>query len=119
MCAHRTAHPLSSYLEAGQLNMKGLISNLAVALSYALVSASKNPLVNTNVNQNLAADLLLGGAATRQLQARNATTTLFSRIFNHFDTRQTVGRCGATAGGSRCPGNQCCSSFDWCGTEFE
>ncbi|RKU47842.1 hypothetical protein DL546_008257 [Coniochaeta pulveracea] len=29
--------------------------------------------------------------------------------------RQDAGRCGADNGGARCPGNQCCSAFGYCG----
>jgi hypothetical protein len=91
---------------------------LAVALSFTTTFAANSFEVKPNLNS--AAGLLARGVAPEPFLIRNATTpNLFSRFFHHFDTRQAVGRCGASAGGARCTNNQCCSTFDYCGTDNE
>ncbi|KAF2261285.1 hypothetical protein CC78DRAFT_561824 [Lojkania enalia] len=50
-------------------------------------------------------------------QKRNATTpNLFARFL---DRRQLTGRCGAEYNNQVCTDNQCCSSYGYCGNEFE
>jgi hypothetical protein len=96
--------------------MKWAILGLAGALSLPSVSASDSLVLKAKSDL----DLLPRYAASQPYVIRNATTpNLFSRFLHHFDLRQEVGRCGASAGGARCPNNQCCSTFDYCGTDPE
>jgi len=60
------------------------------------------------------------GEIARPLEVQNTTTPqLFSRFLHHFDTRQSLGRCGESFGGEICADNQCCSSYNYCGTSHE
>jgi hypothetical protein len=96
--------------------MKWTIIGLAGALSLPSVSASDSLILKAKFDL----DLLSRDATSQSYVIRNATTpNLFSRFFHHFDLRQEAGRCGPSAGGARCSNNQCCSTFDYCGTDPE
>tara|TARA_R110002003_G_scaffold42_7_gene3111 strand:+ start:2401 stop:2763 length:363 start_codon:yes stop_codon:yes gene_type:complete len=100
--------------------MKWTLFGLAGALSFLGASASLDSVLEVKYNSNPSTGLLLRDAARHPFEIRNATTpNLFSRLLHHFDARQTVGRCGADFGNTRCPGNQCCSSYNYCGTDPE
>jgi hypothetical protein len=100
--------------------MRWTFSVLTGALSLSLASASSSPTLEAKFIPDPAADLLSRNAASQPYVIHNATTpNLFSRFLHHFDLRQEAGRCGTSAGGASCVGNQCCSTFDYCGTDPE
>lgn len=92
-----------------------------VGASVALaVSASKEIVQGAEAYLRPALEAHTRNELSQPVEIRNATTlNLFSRFFHHFDVRQTTGRCGQSAGGARCPNNQCCSTFDYCGNDAE
>lgn len=100
--------------------MRWTLLGLAGALSFSEAFASGDSPQNAKLSRNPSVDFSLRDANLQIAESRNATTpNLFSRFLHHFDTRQEVGRCGASGGGSSCTGNQCCSSFDYCGNDNE
>jgi hypothetical protein len=92
-----------------------------VAASVALTtSASRDSIQDVETNLRPVLPMTPRDVVPRPAVIQNATTfNLFSRFFHHFDTRQAEGRCGQSAGGAQCPNNQCCSTFDFCGTDPE
>jgi hypothetical protein len=118
--------PLSLHFDSSRtvpssgLTMRPSLLNLAGLWSLSLASASGNSAVEANHPRNAAAIPLERDAKLNPAISRNTTIqTRFFRFLHHFDTRQEVGRCGPTAGGASCSGNQCCSTFDYCGTDAE
>ncbi|KAF2272051.1 uncharacterized protein EI97DRAFT_407117 [Westerdykella ornata] len=90
---------------------------LAASISFCGASAA----LNGNVEAKLSH--LAGPHEVRQpnLQAlakRNATTPMLN-VLSRFLNRRQAGRCGEEGGGARCPNNECCSSYGWCGDAFE
>ncbi|KAF1913007.1 hypothetical protein BDU57DRAFT_341723 [Ampelomyces quisqualis] len=103
--------------------MRCISIGLAGALSFTTTTLALDSLSwsrDVELDLNSAANQLWRGAASQPFMIHAATTpNLFSPFFHHFDTRQAVGRCGTSGGGARCPDNQCCSTFDYCGTDNE
>jgi hypothetical protein len=104
--------------------MQWTLISLVGALSFSGVSALIDPALNTKLSVHPRAHLHgrdgIKNAVALQSEKRNATTpNLYSQSFHHLLPRQAVGRCGADFSNQRCGGNQCCSSYGYCGSEFE
>jgi hypothetical protein len=104
--------------------MQWMLISLAGALSFSGVLAQIGPLLKTKFSVHPRAHLYgsegIENANAQHYEERNATTpNLYSRSLHYLFPRQAVGRCGAEFSNQRCGGNQCCSSFGYCGTEFE
>lgn len=104
--------------------MQWALITLAGALSFSGVSALIDSAIDTKVIAHPRAHLYGTGnivnTVAQQFEERNATTpNLDSRSSHHLLPRQAAGRCGAEFSNQRCGGNQCCSSYGYCGSEFE
>ena len=105
-------------------SMQWALITLAGALSFSGVSALIDSAIDTKVIAHPRAHLYGTGnivnTVAQQFEERNATTpNLDSRSSHHLLPRQAAGRCGAEFSNQRCGGNQCCSSYGYCGSEFE
>ncbi|KAH3996451.1 hypothetical protein HBI56_138110 [Parastagonospora nodorum] len=99
--------------------MKWIAVGLASSLGISVTVASSLSL-EALISQDPFADTILQDAAPQSITTRNATAPrLFSRFLHQLDARQEAGRCGPSAGGASCTGSQCCSTFDYCGTDPE
>jgi hypothetical protein len=104
--------------------MRWTLISLVGVLSFSGASASLKPALKAQLNVH--PPVYLYGSSevdtvAHSFHNRNATSpNLVSRSFQRLFPRQgNVGRCGADFGSQVCGGNQCCSSYGYCGTEFE
>jgi len=98
--------------------------SLAGALSLSGVSALADPSIKTTLvvhpREPLHVSEGIEDTVAQHLEKRNTTTpNFYSRSLHYLVPRQAAGRCGADFSNQRCGGNQCCSSYGYCGTEFE
>lgn len=104
--------------------MQWVLMSLASALSVSVASASFDPVSNAALQLHPRASRFSSGklenaAANPPVEHKGTTVKFSSRSLGYLLPRQQVGRCGADFGNQRCGGNQCCSSYGYCGTEFE
>jgi hypothetical protein len=103
--------------------MRWTLFSVAGALSFSGNSVAGSAL---KAQLNAHPDVHLYGssevdAVAHSFEKRNVTSSnLLSRSYHRLFARQgNVGRCGADFGSQVCGGSQCCSSYGYCGTEFE
>jgi hypothetical protein len=96
---------------AGALSVSGLSALIDPSLNAKFVVDPRIPLYASEGIEN--------GIAQHVEKLNTTTPNIYSRTLYYLFPRQVVGRCGADFSNQRCGGNQCCSSYGYCGTEFE
>lgn len=104
--------------------MQWMLISLTGAFSCSGAFASLSPMLKAGLDVHTRSSLLgsedVGSSTVHLAEKRNVTTpNFYSRSLSYLFPRQAVGRCGADFSNQRCGGNQCCSSYGYCGTEFE